>query len=255
MIQTLKSRDTGFWSSLPISVIFHLAVYGLLAWLHFLPSLPIPEGDVYYVDVVNLPVASPQAGTSSTSTDTKAPSTPSPPVQAEPEMKLPTKTAPKQATIAKSKTAPLKDDGETSREFEERLARLERASDARHAAAALETLQKRALGTGSGPVGMPKGTGKEAGSDYASYIRSRLADAFRTTIAYQSKRPETAVRLFIDKNGRLARIAIERSSKDRLFDDAVIRAIEKAKGTFPPPPNGKNFEKLFVFNPQEVTRQ
>lgn len=102
---------------------------------------------------------------------------------------------------------------------------------------------------------MPKGTGHEAGSDYASYIRSRLADAFRSTIAYQSKRPETAIRLFIDKNGKLARIVIERSSKDRLFDDAVVRAVEKAKQTFPPPPNGKTFEKLFVFNPEEVTRQ
>lgn len=252
MIQPLKTRDTGLWSSLPISLLFHIIVYGVLAWLHFLPSLPVPEGDVYYVDVVNLPVASPQAGTPSIGDSQSLPQPPAP--QSAPEMKLPSRETAKPSASLKSKNGPAQEKAETAREFEERLARLEKASDARHAAAALESLQKRAQGT-RGPAGMPKGTGSEAGSDYASYIRSRLADAFKTTIAYQSKHPETAVRLFIDKNGKLARIVMERSSKDRLFDDAVIRAVEKAKQTFPPPPSGKTFEKLFVFNPEEVTRQ
>lgn len=254
MSHALKSRESGFWGSLPISLLFHILVYGVLAWLHFLPSLQVPEGDVYYVDVVNLPVASPQAGSPSAGNG----SPPLPSAASAPEMALPSPKAARTPAVPKSKAVPPQEKGETAREFEERLARLEKSSDARHAAAALEALQKRAQGQGAGSrgaVGVPKGTGNEAGSDYASYIRSRLADSFRTTIAYQSKRPETAVRLFIDRNGKLARIIIERSSKDRLFDDAVVRAIEKAKTTFPPTPNGKSFEKLFVFNPEEVTRQ
>ena len=48
---------------------------------------------------------------------------------------------------------------------------------------------------------------------------------------------------------------MERSSRDPLFNDAVMRAIEKAKGSFPPPPDGKEFEKLFVFSPDEVTKR
>jgi hypothetical protein len=62
------------------------------------------------------------------------------------------------------------------------------------------------------------------------------------------------VHLYIDKKGKLVRYVMERPSADKLFNDSVIRTIEKAKANFPPTPSGGSFDKLFVFSPQEVTK-
>ncbi|KAF0220813.1 MAG: colicin import membrane [Geobacteraceae bacterium] len=238
------------------SAICHLTFYIALVKFHFTWLYTPKEEQVYYVDVVNLPVASPQAGS-----PTAAGRAPSPPPSAEPapqEMKLPAKSAvkptQKQAPApqpAKSaKSAP-----ETATEFEERIARLERETEAKHAAAALEALKKRTSGSGAVQTGMPGGTGREAGSDYASYVQSRLRDAFKTTIAYASKAPEVVIRLSIDRNGHIIKSRIERSSGDTVFEDAVLKAVSKAEKTFTPPPGGGEFEQGFIFKPQGVGKK
>ena len=102
---------------------------------------------------------------------------------------------------------------------------------------------------------MPGGTGKEAGSDYASYIQSRLRDAFKTTIAYASKAPEVVLRLSIDRTGHVTKSRIERSNGDALFEDAVLKAVSKAEKSFPPPPGGGEFEQGFIFKPQGVAKK
>ena len=85
------------------------------------------------------------------------------------------------------------------------MARLERQVESKHQSAAMEALRKRLDGAGKvEQPGMPGGKGTEKGSDYGSYIRSRLTDAFRSTIAYQTKNPEVVVRLTIDRTGKLA---------------------------------------------------
>jgi colicin import membrane protein len=95
----------------------------------------------------------------------------------------------------------------------------------------------------------------EAGSDYAGYIRSRLTDAFRTTIAFQTKNPQVMVRLTIDQSGKVAGVKLERSSKDRIFEDAVMNTIAKAEQTFIPPPGGGKFEHSFRFAPEGVSKK
>lgn len=102
---------------------------------------------------------------------------------------------------------------------------------------------------------MPGGTGTEAGSDYPSYIQSRLTDAFRTTIAFQSKNPLVVVRITIGRNGRITQLRTEKSSGDKVFEDAVARAIAKAEQSFPPPPSREEFEYGFVFRPQGVGKK
>jgi colicin import membrane protein len=164
----------------------------------------------------------------------------------------PAKTKP---SAAPTKVKPQKTTPEAAKEFEERLARLEREAEARHEAAALDALKKRVAGGGKAPVGMPGATGKEAGSDYGSYIQSRLRDAFKTTIASQSKNPEVVVRLTIDRSGRISRSRLERSTGDKVFEDAVMRAIAKAEQNFPPPPRGEEFEQGFIFKPQGVGKK
>jgi colicin import membrane protein len=235
------------------SLAIHLACYVLLVKFHYY-SLPLTEGPVYYVDVVNLPVANPRAGTPSTAGG--AP----PPSPAREEMAVPApsphKAASKPKTPAGKKPAAPAAPAETSRQFEERMAKIEQEVAAKQFKATLDALQKKVAGSGKGGrTGIPGGKGTEAGSDYAGYIRSRLTDAFRTTISFQTKNPEVMVRLTIDRTGKVAGIKLERSSKDRIFEDAVINAIVKAEQTFVPPPGGGKFEYSFRFAPEGVSKK
>ena len=228
------------------SAIVHLVVFFFLLEFHF--PAHFKEAPVYYVDLLDLPVAHPQAGTPS---QAASPSPPSPPAAPAPrEMTLPAKPPPRQTAA----TPPQKPEAtETAKEFEERIARLERETAARQTAAAIEALRKR--GAARGPVGMPGATGTEAGSDYASYIKSRLEDEFKSTISYQSKRPEVYVNLVISPAGRIVRQQIVKSTKDKVFEDSVYRSIVKAERNFRPPPSGNQFEITVKFSPQGIGKQ
>jgi colicin import membrane protein len=249
MNSTLQRRDPWFGWMFLSSLVIHLACYILLVTFHF-NSLPLAEGPVYYVDVVTLPVANPRSGTPSTSGG-------APPVPAHEEMAVPAPAPRKVVTkpktpVGKKPATPA----ETARQFEERMAKIEQDVAAKHTSAALEALQKKVAGSGKGGrTGIPGGKGMEAGSDYAGYIRSRLTDAFRTTIAFQTKNPEVMVRLTIDRTGKVSALKLERSSNDRIFEDAVINAIVKAEQTFVPPPGGGKFEYSFRFAPEGVSKK
>ena len=254
MTHTLKRKDPGPGGMFICSFLLHAALFFLVTKFNILSGVQVDHPPVYYVDVVNLPVASPRSGNPAGSAATASVAPPAQKPQAQ-EMKLPAKptppSRPKSTPPTPSSGAKL-DHQESARDFEERLARLERENESRHAAAALDALRKRATGSGKGQAGMPGATGKEAGSDYSSYIQSRLKDAFKATIAYQSKAPEVRVRLIINRAGRIARQRIEYSSGDRLFEDAVLQAIAKAEKSFTPPPTGQDYEYGFVFKPQGV---
>jgi colicin import membrane protein len=251
MSHRLQRKNGGFGASLTLSFMVHLTLFFVVAYSGLILAPRLKEAPVYYVDVVNMPVASPRAGSPTVSGSQAAP-VPQPPAPKE-TMQLPAKPPPKAVKGAPAAKVPIAAREETSREFEERLKQLEKTAEAQHQAAALEALkQKSAGGTGKGPAGMPAGTGKEAGSDYASYIHSRLKDVFRSTIAYQSKNPEVLARLTIGRNGRLLRYRIERSSGDKVFEAAVVATITKAEKTFPPPPGGAEFEQGFLFKPQGI---
>ena len=225
------------------SAIIHLAVY--FFFLEFRFPAHFKEAPVYYVDILDLPVANPQAGTSAKAGGPQPPSPPAAPVPREMIMPAKPSAGPKPAPPQKKPESV-----ETSREFEERIARLEHEAAARHEEAAIAALMKK--GATRGPAGMPGATGTEAGSDYASYIQSRLKDAFRATIAFQSKNPQVVVRITISRSGHVVRIRTERSSGDKVFEDSVTRAIANAEKNFTPPPTGEEFETGFVFRPQGV---
>ncbi|WP_298439921.1 energy transducer TonB [Geobacter sp.] len=252
MNRTSVSPERGLGWGIAASLILHAVLFSAVLFARF-PSPSLQEAPVYYVDVVNLPVASPRAG-SPTVAGGGAPEPPPPPAP-KPEMALPRKPLPvKGALPGRQKPAPAE---ESSREFEQRLAKLQGAADERHQEAALDALRKRVAGSArsTGEAGMPAGTGTQAGSDYASYIQSRLRDAFRSTIAYQTRSPELVIRLTIEPSGRISRQRIERSSGDLIFEDSVSKAIARAEKTFPPPPGGTTFEAGFIFRPQGVGKK
>jgi colicin import membrane protein len=252
MKHALKRKEPGPGGMLVCSFIFHVAIFLVITQFNFLPGLHTDNSPVYYVDVVNLPVASPQAGLPTGGADVASPPVAEPPPPtAPPQMKLPAAKPAPPATGKKQQK--VSSTTATAQEFEERLAKLEQDADAQHQAAALEAARRRAAGTGKGPVGMPGATGKEAGSDYSSYIRSRLEDAFRQEDVFKPDRNKVVVvTLSIGRTGKIVGKRFERSSSDIMFNNAVERAINRAERDFRPPPGGGTFEHGFVFKPQGV---
>jgi colicin import membrane protein len=242
-------KDVGLGSSIACSLLLHAALLaGLTLFTSFLQVNPT-VAPVYYVDILNLPTANPRAGSPGASGKDSAPPAPAPtPAQEREEMRLP----PKKLSAPTTKQAPeKKPTAETEKEFRERLARLENKVEGQHATAAIEALRRKAA-AGSGRAGMPTGTGTEAGSDYGSYIQSRLKDAFALTIASSSRNPMVVARLTIDRHGKVIGLRIERSSGDKVFEESVERAVDRASANFPPPPGSKEFQQGFIFKPEGV---
>ena len=251
MNSRLSRIDTGVSVSFIASAVIHLAVFLLMVWSGrlFPPQMAIQE--TYYVDVVTLPVADPQSGSSvQKPSEAGAVTPPAPaPLMAVPR---PSKTAPK--AIAKpAKPAAPQESAETDSAFADRMAKLERNSEARREEAVLEKLRGKVKTGGVSKVGMPGAGGSESGSRYADYIKSRLEDALKVTSSYTTKSPEVTVRLTIAVDGRLSRMKIERSSGDAAFELAVRRAIDLASEKFTAPPNRSVFENGFVFKPKGIS--
>jgi colicin import membrane protein len=253
MRRRLKT-ESGLGSSLICSLLLHAAFFAAIIFIDsFHTNQPNPA-PVYYVDLMNLPVANPRAGSPTSRGDDGAAPAPTPAPEREkmsapatPQKKLP---PPKRTAKKPSRTAPP----ETDREFRDRLAKLERTVEGRHTDAAIDALRKK-VGKGSGRSGMPGGTGTEAGSDYGSYIQSRLKDAFAKTISSRDRNPVVVIRLTIDRNGRVIGYRIEKSSGDKVFEDSVKRAVDLAEENFPPPPGRGEFQQGFIFKPQGVGKK
>lgn len=249
MYRFVTKRDSGLGLSTALSVLLHVAFLGaVIWWQQFLPARGVET--TYYVDLVNLPVENPAPGNPVATREEQEPmatqgaaSEPSPPLAAIPPPK-PVMALPSSKPVAK---------GKESEAFQERLAKLEGKADARRQADAIERLRSKVASQGG--AGIPKGTGNQAGSDYTAYLHSRLKDAFRETISFQSKDPFVMLRLTVDADGRIARTRIEKSSGDKVFEMSVIRAVNLAEQTIVPPPGGKLYEGGFLFKPQGVSKQ
>lgn len=246
MNRSITHRESGLGWGFAASALLHLALAALALVVRF--QVPrYTEAPVYYVDVVNLPVASPRAGSPTVG---GAPPEPPPPASQAMTISRPAPRAPAAVGKKSSTTA------DTGKEFEDRLSALKRNVDERRQEAAFDALRRKVNGSGRAePAGMPGATGTQAGSDYAAYIQSRLRDAFRYTIAHQAKTPEVVIRLTIDPHGRVARQRIERSTGDRIFEESVMKAIAMAEETFTPPPSGGEFETGFIFRPEGVGKR
>lgn len=240
-MHTLQRRsDTWFGVTLFLSATIHMAAFVFLVWTQrFAPDLGQLQ-TTYYVDVVNLPVASPRAGNPTPTPDETISDLSSAPQAG--AMSAPTASTP----------AAGKGPRTEAQSFQERMAKLAGKAEEQRQSAALESLRQKVSG---GRPGMPGATGSQAGSDYTAYLHSRLKDAFRDVISYQSKAPFVAVRLTIDGNGRVMRIRFEKSSGDKLFEKSVQRAIELAEQRIVPPPGRTTYEGTFVFKPQGVTQR
>lgn len=246
------SRYPGPGGMFALSLLLHLAVFLLIAWGQLLPVFRPDETPVTYVDLVTLPVLSPQSGTPAPAAQA-APQEPAaasaPPASAPAQMKLPQQRPPAQTQARdkeqpRDKERPPVDEG---REFSERMAKLERLAEERRQAEVLERLKGK-----GGRVGMPGAQGVEAGSDYSSYLQSRLKDAFSQVMVSQTKSPQVVASVTVGPDGRITEYRVEKPSGDPLFDDAVARAVAIAGRSLKPPPGGGQFKRVFRFRPEGV---
>ena len=242
--------DAGVSVSFVVSAVIHLAVFLLLLWSGrlFPPRMLIEE--TYYVDVVTLPAADPQSGSPVQNHDAGGAAAPAslPPATVVP---VPAKAAVKPSAVPVRPAAQNGSPG-TESAFSERMAKLERTSEARREEAVLEKLRSK-VKAGTAKSGTPDASGAEAASRYADYVKSRLEDALKMTSSYTTKNPEVAVRLAISTEGRLLWRKIERSSGDATFQLAVERAIDLASEKFTVPPGRTVFENGFVFKPKGIS--
>lgn len=266
MMSALQKRDQAFSGMLFASVALHLIVFFGFSYVAVTGTMHIAE-QVYYVDVVNLPVASPRSGEPSSSVKVAPPHAApavSPPHAA---VSAPAPAAPKAAATGmtikkqaakKSVTPPATTtgSGESADDFQKRLSGLRKSVEEEQHDAAVAALGARIQkAKATSRAGMPGATGNEAGSDYQSYLQSRLQDAFALTIASQSKNPAMEVHLVIDRYGALTSIRVAKSTGDKIFEDSVNRAITKVKRNLRPPPSGGEFSCSVLFTPQGVAKK
>uniref|UniRef100_C6E650 TonB family protein n=1 Tax=Geobacter sp. (strain M21) TaxID=443144 RepID=C6E650_GEOSM len=233
-----------------LSFACHLVVFLIIAKWQFYPEFHPDDTPVTYVDMVTLPVASPQAGTPAPPAEEEG-APPPPAAPAAPAMVQPAKPAKPAAKVPaaepKAKTAPANPAAQ-AREFNERLAKLERVAQEKRQAEVMERLRKK----GSQQTGMPGARGTEAGSDYPSYLQSRLKDALKEVMVSQTKSPQVIATITVSGDGRIAQYHVEKGSGDPLFDDAVHRAVTLAGKSLVPPPGGAPFKRMFRFRPEGV---
>lgn len=254
--------EVGLGRMLLVSLAIHGAVLVLFTGV-LLPRFERERRPVYYVDLVNLPVMSPQAGRPDARPEKAEPAKkPEPAPAPAPVAKKAEPAAKKAAVPAKPKPAPAKKAEPAKKpapppeRYEETLSAIEQLKRKREIEALKEKLA--ALGSadtrrapGAAPVGMADGKGTEAGTSYDAWLHTFLKEAWTLSKYQVSRRDlEATVHLVFDPRGRLLDYRfLEKSGEDR-FDDSVRRAVLQLE-TLPTEP-GRRLEKEVVFNLKEL---
>jgi outer membrane biosynthesis protein TonB len=266
-------QDPRFRRLLLASLGAHLAVALLFSGV-LLPRFQRDLRPVYHVDLVNLPVMSPQAGRPDARPEpVKAPPKPAAPepVKAAPPA-APPKPAPKPEAVKLAKPEPAKpaavkpkkpeaapkpapkepvyeketlsaiDDLRRRQEIErlkQDIAQLGAAKDTRQAAVP------------NAPVGMQDGKGTEVGISYDAWLHEYLKQAW-TLSQYQVSRRDlqATVKLFFDAQGNLQNYDFVKKSGEERFDDSVRKAVLQLKKL--PNPPGSRMEKEVRFNLKDL---
>ncbi|HJV67042.1 MAG TPA: TonB C-terminal domain-containing protein [Geomonas sp.] len=238
-----------------LSFLLHVVIFAIILKGPLLPAMH-PEEAPVYVDVVTMPVANPQSGMPAPSTSTEAaPAAPpapahKPPAARQPEMAVPAAKPRAKEPAAKAKAQPDKTaptpSAEEARAFNQRMAKLQQKAEDQRQADVLNRLRK-----GASRTGMPGGKGNQAGSDYTSYVKSRIQDAIDSLGAPTKASTQMAlVTITIGADGRILDYHLDKRSGDPIFDDTVARGVTLAGKSLKPPPDGRQYRHQFPFKPQ-----
>lgn len=239
-------------SMLGLSVAVHLLVVLLFAGV-LLPRMPRETKPVYVVDLVNLPVARPQAGRPDAR---PAPAKPAPkptapkPSAPVPKAKPQPTSAPKPA--AKPKPAPQpKVDYKSAESAIEKMKRKAEMEKLKADLAAMAANDTRKLPAVKAPLGEEKGTGDQAGVGYQLWLQSYYKQAWSLS-KYQVSRLdlETVVTVTFDARGYLKNYTIDTASGDERFDASVTAAVRSLERL--PNEPGKTVVETVRFNLKEL---
>lgn len=261
--QLQAAFEPGFGRMLLISVLLHL----LVPVLYYTPLFPRSEPvrpPVYRVNLVNRPVKNPQAGRpEAVASKPKHKAKPKPaPVKPKPIPSKPKpapvkpKPIPKSTPKPKSKPEPniskaqentlqkrLKELRAKQEQRKAEEARKERIEELKALAAAES--QAVASPVKDAPVGMPEGTGKEAGVAAALFVQEFIQQQWSLSKYQVSGSPEAEVLLVYSADGELLQYRFEQKSGNTVFDDSLLRAISKSQHLPQPLPEEMDFHIIF----------
>ena len=270
-----------------LSLILHLVLVLVFSGT-FSHHSPPPKRPVYYVDLTQLPVANPRAGRPDGQSDAPKAvkkSTPAPVKKTPPTVKRAAPPAPAKKAVKASRptTKAVKKNGtkavtkaqpaakkattdsqasaksdtnyQTAMSAVEKMRRNREMANLKEKLAALASSDSRAgtvTGGGSNaPLGMPDGTGDQAGVSQERWLQARLTKNWSLS-KYQVVRRdlECRVRITYNSAGVLTGKEFIKPSGDSTFDDSVTRAILKSRQLeFKP---GRQLEVIVTFNLKDL---
>ena len=272
-----------------VSLGLHLLVVLIFSGTFSQHSSP-PKRPVYYVDLTQLPVANPRAGRpdgqsgtpkkvkkaapkapAATKKVTKTVKKAAPAAPAKKTAKRNTVNAAKKAPVAKktTKTQAAAKSAATSKkssaaseaDYQAAMSTVDKIRRKREMAAlkdklaALASADSRpgsaASGGSSAPLGMPDGTGDQAGVSQELWLQERLKKNWSLSKYQVIRRDiEARVRITYDADGHLTGKQFLKPSGDNTFDDSITRAILKSRQLeFKP---GRKLEVVVIFNLKEL---
>lgn len=249
---------------LAASIILHLSVFSSVIFLPGLvPSRDI-DGIIYEVDLVTMPsAAQDQSSMSQPSSVEETPAkkeTAAKKIEAKEEKKTPAEV--EKISLAKKKTASKKE--ETAK-----TEKKEKTDDATHLSKAIADLQKKTkseenhldkamsrlqskVGGGAGSAsGAQGGTGSLEGLPLRMYqveVKDRIKSNWSYPAALQNRKDlEATIQLKVKADGTILQSEFKKKSKDTIFDQSVLKAIERSN-PLPPFPEGyrKSYEELEI---------
>lgn len=247
-------------SMLGISVAVHILAVLLFAGV-LLPNMQQEHKPVYVVDLVNLPVARPQAGRPDARPAAKKPAPhksapvkvarPAPKPKPKPKPAPPKpKVQPKPKPVA---PAPPKTDYRDAVSAIEKMKRQHEIDKLKQTLAAMQAQDSRELPAVKAPLGEEKGSGDQAGVGLGLWLQSYYKQAWSLS-KYQvsSLDLEMDVTVTFDARGYLKDYTIDKSSGDKRFDASVTEAV-RSLDQLPKAPGHSVVEKVH-FNLKELMK-
>lgn len=249
-----------------LSVFFHLAAFSLIFVVpNSGPNIRFPSGTVYEVNLVEMPGGKPQ-GTSGAAAPKVAKVEKAPPKEVPARRVEEVKREEKPLVIAKKtveKTAPPVEKPKVSPNelLEKALSKIEKkvkTENPDHLSSAISRLQARVgSGAGSGAGGPSAGGQGAFGGPMALYqmeVEARIKSNWSYPIAMENQHLEAVVVLLVKQDGTIMKTRLERRSANVLFDESVMKAVERSN-PLPPFPEGyrKSHDELEItFNLKDL---
>jgi len=257
------SPEPKFGRMLGASLLLHLVVVLVFTGV-LIPRMKSEPRPVYVVDLVNLPVANPQAGRPDATPKQKpAPPAPKPKPVVKPKPKAAAKPAPKPKPVVKPKPQSAakpeikptpKADYRDAVSAIEKLKRQKEIEQLKQSLSAMATQDTRQAEAVKAPLGEVTGSGTEAGVGRQTWLQAYYKQAWSLS-KYQVSQLDLAatIQVVFDARGYLKDYRVIEKSGDQRFDDSVTQAVRSLEQL--PTEPGRQVEYTIHFNLKELMEQ